>query len=287
MAELQWREVDRIRQIIKEFCNDVWTAEHDSFGHHYRHQSTRILVDSVTTQHVVDKPHLVKWGAKVALQKMLGYMASGSLTPDKVTEADIEDFARTYETIRDTAGALGTTAHDLLEVYVNRWIDVGAPPTEQSIMSEHPEADFRSIAAFRSGVRALRENPVLPVASEVLVGSHKEKMAGSLDLLVLNTSFAGFPELELWDWKTSNSVNDMYAMQVVSYGKMFEAMTKLKIARYRIFKLSKEKDAYKAYTVPRPGRAWLAQKNNNKLYAWLHDGKEKLVEERVINTIVQ
>jgi hypothetical protein len=92
-------------------------------------------------------------------------------------------------------------------------------------------------------------------------------------------------ELELIDHKTSNGINDYYAIQTAAYCHFFEKMTGLKIKRIRIFKLDKWSDSFKVYNVPNHKAAYKAFKAVSVVYDWLENGEKKLTDNRVGVTI--
>jgi CRISPR/Cas system-associated exonuclease Cas4 (RecB family) len=178
---------------------------------------------------------------------------------------------------RDQAGGIGTQAHNIIEEYCNMWIFWGEKPeTIKSFVKTG--TDSRAVAAARSAEQAFINRKATPIASELLVGSEKVRVAGTLDLLVQVEDFLGFPELELWDWKSSNQVGEKFALQVATYRYLFEEMTKLRIARSRIMHLSKDTDTLVEYLIPNERLAFAAFKGICKAYDWKKNGKEKLVK---------
>jgi len=86
--------------------------------------------------------------------------------------------------------------------------------------------------------------------------------------------------LELWDWKSSNGINqESYAMQTAAYTKFFEEMTGLKIKKVKVVKLSKSYDKFAIYILKNIPSAFKAWKSSGFLYDWRKDSKAKLVKQ--------
>ena len=280
-------ELERIKKIIAEKVTGRIEPAHDALGHHYRFTQTGTIVDSVTTQIIVEKPHLRRWAAKAAVEKFIEIMyARGWDSYSTIDKDMIQSCVLAHEYQRDAAGATGTKAHEVLEIWENEWIKTGAMPTEEDIIrmvktAYGEDCDYRVIAAARSGVALFEKYSYIPVAPELLVGWEPWGMAGTLDLLVVDEK----SNIILLDHKTSNAIDDTYAMQVASYKRMFEKMTGLKIKKCVIAKLDKFSNKFKIYNIPDSAKAFNAQQANNKVYKWLKNGKDKLVEDKKIITL--
>lgn len=272
-------EIAKIRSIIAEKVSGKIVAAHDEFGHHYKLPSG-VIVDSVTTKLILDKPHLVKWAIRMAFEWMEQDNRWQKLN---ITNRDtyLQGATLAHTDVRDDAGSIGHQVHAVLEEYLNKWIASGLSPLDIKTFVKQ-DANYRVFGATRSAEAGFKKYQVIPVASELLVGSEKYKCAGTLDALMLNVSFPGFPELELWDFKSSNAVNDQYALQIAAYKKFFEDMTGLKIKRCRILHLDKTSDKFKFYNVPRLPQALKAFKAIATVYDWTKDGHKKLVEDKVV-----
>jgi hypothetical protein len=263
--------VQEIQKIIAEKVTGVWLPEHDEKGHWYRNTKDGRKVASVTSQNIIDKPNLVPWGARIGVEWLIERLP---LYCKENHEQMVSEASLAFRTVRDTAGSIGTQAHDLIENYINHWIETGARP---EIIFPDSDLDPRIIAACRSAVKFFDKYPeITPIASELLVGSTKLNAAGTLDFLVLWGD-----ELWLLDWKTSNSaLHDDYAIQVAAYCRFFEEMTGLKIAGASILGLSKNYDETKVYDIPYLNQAYATFKNQNKIYEWQKNGRKKLIERK-------
>jgi len=268
---------EQIKKIIAEKVEGKWQAEHDASGHHYRHIPTNILVDSVTTKLIAEKPHLLKWSISKAIEWLEQYDRWERLKgPDR--SLMLLGSQEAYTEFRDDAGSVGSAAHQVAENFLNYRIEKGFWP-EDIRKGFKDGADPRAIASARSIEMILKKLDVIPISSELLVGSIRHRIAGTLDLLALIDN-----KLSLIDFKTSNAVSDEYANQVAAYKYCFEEMSGLKIKTVKIFHLSKKYDKCIVYNVPNLPSAYKAYKGIATFYDWFNNGKEKL--EKDIKKIV-
>lgn len=262
--------VQEIQKIISEKVIGVWVPEHDEKGHHYRNTKDGRLVDSVTTQNILDKPNLIPWAARIAAEWLAERLP---LYCKENHDQMMSEASLAFRQVRDSAGNIGTQAHDLIETYINLWISENRRP----VMELPQDKDPRVIAALRSALKFFDKYPeITPIASELLVGSSKLDGAGTLDFLVMWGD-----KLWLLDWKTSNSaLHDDYAIQVAAYCRFFEEMTGLKIEGASILGLSKNYDETKVYDIPYLNHAFATFRHQNAIYKWQKNGKKKLIERK-------
>lgn len=264
-----------VRQIIKDKVDGIWVAEHTAEGHFYRNTKTNKLVPSITTkQKIINKPHLLDWAIKRGIEWLEEHDRFSKLqTLERSTYLRGAQEAHTEE--RDEAAGDGTLAHAVIESYIKFWIEKGHPPAD--IKKGFKEgASTRAIAGARAAEVLFKTEPIIPVATELLVGNEELNSAGTLDFLCLYDG-----ELAILDWKLTNAIDDGYAAQVSAYKGMFEDMTGLEVKRIRIYQLSKNYDKFTAYRVNLPREAYRAMKGLSKYYDWKENGKKK-VEKDVI-----
>lgn len=257
--------------------------------HIYGFPETGHVVDSVTQKNILDKPHLIPWAVGLGIAFLEEddrfTQLKGPTRDDLIMMAKFK-----HRDARDQAGGWGTLVHDNIEEWVRKWMETGVRPGPiTDLLKEKGIEDYHVWGGVRSGEAVFDKYPCLPAATEILVGKdgkdHPEG-AGTLDMLVWvgsNRFIADGPELghlELWDWKTSNQVDDFYAMQVAAYRRYFTHMTGLKIKYVKIFKLDKKSDRFKVYDVPRPNEAAAAFRAISKVYDWRENGRKKLVESK-------
>lgn len=267
------KTADEIRAIIAEKVEGKVKAFHSDKGHFYQVEGSLGLTASVTSKNCIDKPHLIPWAIGLAIEFLDGKWdrLAGPERDSLIRAAKLQ-----YADVRDSAGTIGGQAHAAIEAYEKAWIESGSRP--ESIMPFIPEGAVpQVIGACRSAEKAFDKYGVVPIAYELLVGITGQG-AGTLDLIVMN----GKGELELWDWKSSNGVNDYYAIQTSVYKRFFEKMTKLKIKRVRIMKIDKWSDKIKIYNVPNLKEAEKAFKAVSQVYDWINNNEEKLIEDKTI-----
>jgi len=260
----------QIRKLIKEKVEGRVIARHTDTGHFYELENGSIVA-STTSKLIIEKPHLRNWAVKKGIEWLeVGSRWENLQGPNRNEFMTGAIYAHTDE--RDIAGGVGSLAHDVTENYIKYWLKNGKRPVD--IRQGFPaNPDPRSVAAARSVEAFLLKYDIIPLASELLVGSIKRKSAGTLDFLCLMDD-----KLTLIDFKTSNQVSDDYALQVSDYAYMFKEMTGLKIEKVIILHLSKDYDKFHAYSVPRLRDAYNAFCGLSKCYDWLHNNNKKLVE---------
>lgn len=268
--------LSEIRALIASKVSGKIEAAHDEKGHHYRFVESGNIVDSVTTKNCIEKPHLGPWMVRMAIEWLEKDNRFMRLSDEAERDTIIKGATLAYRDIRDDAGNIGSIAHKIIEQWIDEWIATGVRPGP--IVNLIPEGtDYRVYGSCRSAEAVFDKYKAVPIVSEILVGIDGVG-AGTLDLLVLLEN----GKIELWDWKTSNNVNDYYAIQVSVYGHFFEKMTGLKISKSRIMKIDKYSDKFKVYLIPHKAKAIKAFKAVSTMYDWLNNGDEKLIEDKVI-----
>lgn len=268
-------KIEKTRSIIKEKVIGKVKAMHNENGHFYMVEGSLSLTASVTSKNILDRPHLIPWSIGLAIDFLEAgdnwMRLKGPEREDLLKAAKLQ-----YRDVRDNAGTIGGEAHKIIEEYEKAWIETGVRPG--SILSFIPAGTRpQVIGACRSAEQAFNKYHVVPVAFELLVGVPGVG-AGTLDLIVMNEK----GELELWDHKTSNQVNDYYAIQTAAYCYFFEKMTGLKIKRIKVLKIDKWSDRFKVYNVPNHKKAYKAFKAVSGVYDWMNNGEDKLVEDKLI-----
>ena len=263
-----------VKEIIAKKVVGKWKPEHTEKGHFYRKGKKK--VDSVTgILGTLNKPHLLPWACKMAVEFMVSHIDDWKEFDDEESHAKLfRDAQFAYTGVRDDAGGIGTTTHEILETYLNEWIANGSPrPDIRTLIPE--DADGRVFAGARSGELLFQKHKIIPIASELLVGSSRIGSAGTLDLLVMNDKM----ELELWDHKTSNQIDPIgYSLQVAAYCKFFEEMSGLKISKSRIMLYSKDYAKVTEYEVANIEECWKMFKHLCKIYHWKNNDKEKCIK---------
>lgn len=268
-------KIDKAKTIINEKVVGKIKAMHNDNGHFYMVEGSLTLTASVTSKNIIDRPHLVPWAVGLAID----FLEAGD-NWQRLKGPEREDLLKAaklqYKDVRDSAGTIGGFSHSILELWEAEWIRTGLKP--ESILDFIPkDSPPQVIGSCRSAEQVFNKYNVTPIAFELLVGLPNVG-AGTLDLIVMNEK----GELELWDWKTSNQVNDYYAIQTAAYCHFFEKMTGLKIKRIKILKIDKWSDRFKVYNIPNHKQAYKAFKAVSAVYDWLHNGEDKLTEDKII-----
>lgn len=267
-----------VRNIIAEKVTGKWEAAHDEKGHHYRNIETGVIKDSVTTiLAVLDKPHLKTWRVKKGIEWLEREHRFLRLKDPVERENLLRGAYQAPEDVKNEAGGVGSTAHEVIEAYTNEAIATGKWPEDiKTFFPSHGAVDPRAIASARSFERITKEHPIIPIAAEILVGDPKHS-CGTLDLLCMYDG-----EICLLDHKTSNRVDPTsYPLQIAAYSKFFEKMTGLKVKQHKIFLYSKDMDKYTIYDVPYISQAFTAFKGLCRTYDWI----QKPEEERIIKVV--
>jgi hypothetical protein len=277
--------LEEVKKNIAENVTGKIVAHHTIDKHRYKLPNGQ-LVDSVTQRNIIDKPHLIPWAVRLAIEFL--EQDDRFLQLKGPTRDDLVKMAQfIHRDNRDDAGTVGGKAHDCLEIWIKEWIETGVKPGDiREFLKAKGHEDSRVWGSARAGEAVFKKNDTaIPVACEILVGWDKEG-AGTLDVLVWipsgkkNESGDEVGHLELWDWKTSNQMDDFYAMQVSAYRRFFMKMTGLKIEFVKIFKLDKESDRFHVYNVPFPNRAYAAFRRLSWVYDWRESDMKKLLEDK-------
>ena len=282
MSPTTTKKLEDIRAIIAEkIPSGIVNPEHDEYGHKYRHMPTNQLFASVTTKTgILANERLKRWAAKLAVD----YIDKNwdIITPDNKV-SHFKAATLNHEDELQDAGGIGTQGHDVVERYLNRWMETGERPDDirRFIIGE----DARLWAISRSAEQFCIDFDVIPIASELLVASEKHKYAGTLDSLMLIRQ-GNKHVFALVDWKTSNSVDKPeYAMQVSAYWQALNEMTRRnpKLARTGlmpkeliIVQLDKYKKKYKVVKIVSRPDSFRAYKHVCKVYDYLHNGVSKI-----------
>lgn len=305
-----------LREILhKAFPEGLVLADHDQTGHWYKNSKTNGRAASVTTkQNVVSKPYLRQWSANRAVEYI-------SANIDRLRSGDVSvlDEARRAHTMElETAGSIGTTAHDAIDKFCQRWIDTGH--TEGSAADYlDPSARGEEVAACRSFDKFREEVEFTPIASEIKVWYEEGKdcYAGTVDsVLIVREVYKGLAgttgckhdysqqgspilwcvecgrtvkeKLILGDWKTSNQISnkDEYAEQTEAYARAIEKGTGLKFDGIWVIRFDKSKAEYEIMKVADRPRAWRRFLQTSRLFDARMKSDEPLLEPLVKRKII-
>lgn len=183
--------VEDIRATLREKIPEgLVVAEHNEFGHFYRHTKANQLFPSVTTKgSILDAPHLKKWAARKAAEHMVEKILEN---PKLYTSREsLEELAKAATLVHqdqfEEAGDIGGQTHKVIERYLEYWMTNEARPADIKMFMAHgtEEWDNRVFAGARSAELFCKEFYVKPIASEMLVASLRYRFAGTLDSLMM------------------------------------------------------------------------------------------------------
>ena len=266
---------EKIEKAIADNVQGVWVPEHSALGHYYRNTKTGNLLPSVNTQMSIlqTNDHLTRWRIKKGIEWLEKENRFERLSNPEERNDLILGAQEAYNDEFQEAGDIGTLAHKVVEKYVNAWMESGVKPPD--IRTGFKEgADPRAIAAARSAEKLFRNNNIEPIATEMVVGSEKIGVAGTLDFICM---FNG--KLCMMDFKTSNQMNDKYALQCAAYVACFEEMTGHKIQAVKIAHFHKEYSKVNIYNVKHIRRAKVAVRGLTNLYRWANSDFTKLEKD--------
>lgn len=299
---------DEIRARINEILPEGKVVpKHEKNGHFYQVNTIYLsgqkdegapIYPSVTGKlQILKDEGLMNYKMNRAIESLKNFMFSNyKILGDKndgdvmtIIEQAAEVAGRVSQDILQDAGDVGTRIHNLRESIFNTWIQSGTRPSNFVSFIPPEEVDVRVVSAIRALQKFCVEKDYIPVHCELLLYSHRFKVAGTLDDLGLMrriTHASNDPvclhtdmlfnkltgkhaclrceykyryEFVLMDIKTSNQLKDHYFFQVSLYWKMFWALMgkSWKPERCIIVRLSKEDGSYKIEDLKRP--AALAQ----------------------------
>jgi len=264
-----------VKKAIAHYVTGKIIPAHDVFGHHYKFVQSGTVVDSVTTKLIAEKPHLAKWAGRLSAEYVIDRLDmynNGLIPKDKL----VMDASISHIQSRDSSGDIGTKVHNIIEQFLLHWIATGKPLKDITALIQ-AGTNTQVIAACRGAEQLLKQRNIEPIATELSVGSEKVGIAGTVDLILLEKG-----KLKVWDWKTSNSISDDYALQIGTYMCLFEEMTKLRAHGCAVAHLSKRNNKYTIYDIPRPRQAYAAAKKLYKVYDWYKNGRDKLIKKEKV-----
>jgi len=158
-----------IKQLITEKVEGVWVKDYDEKGHYYVNTISKKRVPSVTTKlGILKKEHLEKWKIKLAIefleQENRWQRLAGEERYSLITAAQLA-----HKDVSGAAASAGSKTHQCIEAYLLSWLSKGYPPKDIRTWFG-PDADPQSIAGARAAEKLFKENDIVPVATELLVG---------------------------------------------------------------------------------------------------------------------
>lgn len=265
--------VAKLRErIFEKIPESAIKPEHTEEGHFYR-RSYGALFPSVTGKlQVLKDESLINYKANRVAEYIFANFS-------KMNEGNLMEHLNTAKEVAGNnmkdAGEVGTRIHSYREKYFNAWIESGVRPEHAIDFIDPADVDPRAISGMRGIEKFCIDTGYIPVVSELLVYDDEFMVAGTLDDigLIPTVIHEGNPscrhdfmvrmnsvtskemcilcgrktlfDLVLPDLKTSNQFKDHYFFQVAMYYWMFKTLTKLKVKRAFILKVSKEDGTWK------------------------------------------
>jgi len=198
--------------------------KHGRYKHVYINRNNGEWLKSVTgALSVLDKPALIPWAVKMAVDKISEFVSGGMLIDDNA----IKEAKNAWRVKRDTAGDKGTQAHDLIHEYIKFKLGIikkmPAMPKDKEVKNCY--------LAFREWEA---EHEVKFIATEQLVYSKRYNFVGTLDCIAeVDGKFS------LIDFKTSSGIYEDMLYQVGAYGLAYEEENKIEIENNHIVRFGK------------------------------------------------
>jgi len=237
--------MNRIQKIRDNIARNIPQSRvhlNDGPDHRYFNEDTGEIYTSVTTKlRILSNPIFSDRKMNRSMEYILdnfdlnssitGISGTNERSITKENLGHIIDEAKEYPgKLFKEAGTRGTRAHKYLDKYINEWIKRGIRPNYKDILGSEP--DVGQWSAIRSFIKWSHEHKFTPIASELMVWSHKNNLAGTLDCIGLLGN-----DLAVLDWKTSQVIIKSYYLQLAAYAGMFKELTRLRPKRFMIVKL--------------------------------------------------
>ena len=196
---------------------------------------------SVTTiLNVISKPALVPWARTLALEHARAALLDSPPPPENYevylewVEHTIAKAKAWPDQVKDQAADFGTRLHALIEGYIK------APQLPLDI-PEDMRPPFDAFLAWQE------ESQVTIHLAEFMVYSQRRGYAGTVDAIATRGD-----ELIVVDWKTSNAVYPVMALQLGAYGAALEEMLddRIPVAETWVLRLGKTKPEFEARRAP-------------------------------------
>lgn len=230
-----------------KFYNDTITVYFDATPHIYYRKNEageRKEIDGVTTVlDVIHKPYLVPWAAKLTVETLKKFLLSPDGGINEFSTEELlgwfEEAKRAHKDKLNTAGTIGTLAHNAIEDSIKHAIAhtggvvktcpvvkvaPNTPVSEMPTSEEIEQAQNCASAAFNWMVA----HNVRWLHTERKIYSREYNYSGTLDGDALIDSCTDrfcrgcmgrvFKDRRaITDWKTSNQLSDSYAYQTAAY----------------------------------------------------------------------
>ena len=213
---------------------------------------------SVTTVlRVINKPQLNSWQsqrvARALLDLLTDYGEAGlrkARTNRQFAASLVRRAMNAPEREAQQASTLGSTAHEAIDDAVLEARDSAARAEVRARAQAH--GDERVAAVLRNFERFELESGVELTHRDTFVWSHAHRFAGAVDAIGQTRDGA----LLAFDWKTSNSLHDSYALQLGAYALAWNEMhPDAPVSGAVVVRFDKKRNVYEARRVASLERA--------------------------------
>lgn len=256
-------------KIVNTTIYGKWIPRHTEFGHFYQKYDSEKIYDSVTSFDIIQSEHLLMWAVECGFEWMEIDSRFQKLNPQNRDEF-LLGAKLAHKTSKEISGAIGTITHDTAEKYLRSWMETKEKPIDITAFidkkifkdkfspREVQIIDLSIISTIKAVENYInsRKN-VFPILVELPLGSETLGVGGTADVfMAILDDFGYVKEIEYWDWKTSNSIRDFYAMQCSVYSNFFTEMSGLPVSRQLLIKLNKNNGQAMPYVVRNPQKAY-------------------------------
>jgi hypothetical protein len=247
-----------------KFYDDTVSVFYDDKEHSYiRYDETgQVNIPGVTTAvHIIDKPALQPWAAKMTVGYIKEKFDITKLYTEEEFDGLLTSAKRNYKDYVQAAADTGKLAHDAIEQYIKQQLGL---PNKGLYMPEDP----RAANGVKAALEWLDKHKVRFVCTERKIYSKEHDFAGTLDAIGHVTSCDDIDCCGQWvehegtalrvpvvfqdvlatiDWKTSNGLWPEYAYQTAAYTLAQNEEHGLKIEHRFINRLDKDDASFESW----------------------------------------
>ncbi len=208
-------------------------------GRTYRIDGVGDFPSVTTVLSVIEKPALIGWAKKVAIEKVREELRDYTIDEDDLEAFDeekrltaqwvngmLDGAVKRPDTVRDEAGDLGIRAHAAI----------------QGILAGKDRPDDPEVGVILDGFEAWRERMGIKIElAEHIVYSREYWYAGTVDAVAWIKVGSRWRAIVI-DWKTSLGIYPEAACQVVAYGRAIEEMAGVKVHEHWVVRFGKPRD---------------------------------------------
>lgn len=323
-AGLTWQK-ELQNKIATIFFAGRVVPKHTATEHFYLDTVDGKVYPSVTAMTgLLAKNHLKQWAANRAAEVMTDYINGRDTFDRQELLKAVEESRYAHQYNFNRASVWGSHGHDLVDLYVQRWLKTGKKPDLDILSLAEPDISNEGKCAALGAMKFFSDYTLFPIVSESKVISKKYGYAGTLDSLwLIGEVYKGrvgegdcrhewlekrFDTIHcarcnreeklsiiLVDLKTSNQIFGYgdtahfdYAAQTSAYASALKEMTGVACKQIWVVRLEKKKPHYEIGMVTDPKGAFELFKNLSKVGVYIKSGAvplEPLVGKKKIIVI--